>query len=70
MDIDMPVMAGIEATRRAMIKYPDLKIIGLSYHEDFQNMQDLLMAGASNYVFKNKLDQNGIKDLISKVVIK
>lgn len=64
MDIEMPEMNGIEATRRANKKYPDLKIIGLSYHEDLQNVQDLMSAGAQNFIFKNKLNIDILENLM------
>lgn len=63
-DIEMPVMNGIEATRKANKKYPDLKIIGLSYYEDFESMQELMLAGARNCIFKNKLNKDTLENLM------
>lgn len=64
MDIEMPEMNGIEATRRANRKYPDLKIIGLSNYEDSQNIQDLISAGARNFIFKNNLNKDTLKKIM------
>ena len=64
MDIEMPEMNGFKATKIANAKYPNLKIIGLSIHEEFQSMHDLILAGAQNLICKNKLS----KELLGKAI--
>lgn len=51
-DIGMPAMNGIEATRRLLAIRPDIKVIGLSAFSDRQFVLDLLNAGARGYVTK------------------
>ncbi|MDT3671174.1 MAG: response regulator transcription factor [Aromatoleum sp.] len=51
-DIGMPGMNGIEATRRLMALRPQIKVIGLSAFSDRQFVLDLLNAGATGYVTK------------------
>ena len=51
-DIGMPGMNGIEATRRLLALYPDIRVIGLSAYSDQQFVIDLLNAGAQGYVTK------------------
>jgi len=53
MDIAMPRMNGIEATRRVAADMPDSKIIGLSMHSDERLANEILDAGASGYVMKD-----------------
>ncbi|MBU0766044.1 MAG: response regulator transcription factor [Bacteroidetes bacterium] len=53
MDIEMPVMNGIEATSRAKEKYPDLKIIALSMFGEEEYLQNMLDAGVSGFLLKN-----------------
>ncbi len=53
MDIEMPVMNGISATRLLHGEYPELKIIGLSMHEAEEEGRDILDAGAAVFVKKN-----------------
>lgn len=52
MDIDMPLMNGIEATRTITIQNPSTKIVALSFHSDYHPIMDMLQAGASGYVVK------------------
>ena len=53
MDIAMPGMDGIEATRRAKQMYPSLKILMLTVMDDEQKLFEALQAGASGYLLKD-----------------
>ena len=52
MDISMPGLNGIEATRKITEYNPDIKVIGLSMHADVEYVSGLLKAGASGYILK------------------
>lgn len=52
MDIEMPEMNGIEATKEALKRDPDLVIIGLSMYENQKYVDDLINAGAKGYLLK------------------
>jgi two-component system, NarL family, response regulator NreC len=52
MDISMPDMNGIEATRRIKASYPGVAVLALTMHEDDQYFFEMLAAGASGYVPK------------------
>ena len=52
MDITMPVMDGLEATRRLKAILPECKVLALTVHEDKQYLFEMLLAGASGYVTK------------------
>ena len=52
MDIEMPVMNGLEATRRAKDKYPDLKVLVLTMMEGFENCAEMITAGVVGFVHK------------------
>lgn len=54
MDVSMPVMDGIEATRRLLAMRPDIKIIGLSGNSDQYYATELMKAGAFGYVTKTE----------------
>ncbi|MEW8013386.1 MAG: response regulator transcription factor [Candidatus Sedimenticola endophacoides] len=53
MDLAMPVMNGLEATRQLKQDYPDLRILILSMHDDREYIVQLMRAGASGYVLKD-----------------
>jgi len=52
-DIQMPVMNGIEATRRALEEFPDLKIVALTMFDDEEYVQSMIDAGAKGFLLKN-----------------
>ena len=53
MDVAMPEMNGIEATRQIRKAYPQVRVMMLSMHADRQYIFESLRAGASGYVLKN-----------------
>jgi DNA-binding NarL/FixJ family response regulator len=59
MDIAMPEMDGIEATRKAITDHPDLKIIGLSMYGDQEYYYKMVHAGVKGFVLK----KSGKKEL-------
>lgn len=52
MDISMPVMNGIDATRRIKAEISGIRVIGLSMFEDEQASSTMRNAGADGYVIK------------------
>jgi len=52
MDITMPKLNGIEATRRIKNELPDVKVLALSVHAKREFVLDMVMAGASGYMLK------------------
>jgi DNA-binding NarL/FixJ family response regulator len=52
MDIQMPVMGGIEATTLALQRYPDLKILILSMFTDESYYNTLVQLGAKGFILK------------------
>lgn len=53
MDISMPMMDGIEATRKAIEKQPGLKVLTLSSFGDEKYYFNMIEAGAKGFVLKN-----------------
>jgi len=53
MDLMMPEMDGIAATRAILADYPDIKIIAMTSFEDEELVQGVLAAGAISYLLKN-----------------
>lgn len=53
MDVRMPEMDGIEATRLLKERFPGIGVVALSGHEDQEIVREMLVAGASGYVLKD-----------------
>ncbi len=63
MDIEMPEINGIDATREALKIKPDLKIIVLSMYGDEQYYYQMIDAGAKGFMLKN----TGIENVITAI---
>lgn len=53
MDIGMPDLNGIEATRIITKDYPEVKVVALSMHSSDKYVREMFRAGASGYLLKN-----------------
>lgn len=53
MDVNMPDLNGIEATRQILSEYPEMKVIALSMHADRRFVINMLKAGAHGYLLKD-----------------
>jgi signal transduction histidine kinase len=53
MDLRMPLMDGITATRHLKERFPDIGVVALTGMEDQHAVRDMLVAGASGYVLKD-----------------
>jgi DNA-binding NarL/FixJ family response regulator len=63
MDLMMPVMNGIEATRRIHAAQPEIKVLVLSMYDDEEYVQQLLAAGASGCMLKRATSDELVKAL-------
>jgi len=67
MDVTMPGLSGIEATRRITSEFPDTAVVALSIHSEKQFVHDMLQAGASGYILKETVPEeliNGIRSVM------
>ncbi len=53
MDLRMPVMCGVEATRRIRATHPEIHVLMLTSFDQEEDVFDALRAGASGYLLKN-----------------
>ena len=65
MDMTMPHMNGINATRQILAKLPDIKIIMLSMHGDREFIVESLKAGAKGYILKESSSEELNQAIIS-----
>jgi DNA-binding NarL/FixJ family response regulator len=67
MDLEMPIMDGIQTITRATVAYPDVKFIVLTVFEDDEKIFEAIKAGAGGYLLKDDSAVN-IIDAITNVV--
>jgi two-component system response regulator NreC len=53
MDLNMPLMSGIECTRQIKLKFPEVRVLILSMHDQESYLLDILNCGAEGFVIKN-----------------
>ena len=63
MDVAMPELNGIEATRKIIASAPRTRILALSMHKDSVYVREILRAGAKGYLLKDSIDN----DLVAAV---
>ncbi|MCL5743547.1 MAG: response regulator transcription factor, partial [Acidobacteria bacterium] len=56
MDVAMPELNGIEATRRLAASTPRVRVLALSMHKDSVYVREILRAGAHGYLLKDSID--------------
>ncbi|MBA2423187.1 MAG: response regulator transcription factor [Chitinophagales bacterium] len=67
MDIKMPVMNGIEATKIIRKEYPSVKVMAVSMYDDQEFIIDMFIHGACAYLLKNT-DHDEITEAIETVL--
>ena len=67
MDVKMPNMNGIEATREMLATYPDLKVIMITASEKDEDLFEAVKAGAQGYILKTVTDSKYMRDAICRV---
>ena len=55
MDIGMPVMGGLEATRRIQKEAPDARVLVLTQYQDTEYILSMIKAGAKGYISKTAI---------------
>lgn len=64
-DINMPVMNGVQVTERVHRDQPKTKIIALSAHEERNYVHDVIRAGATGYILKRTVADELIRAVLS-----
>jgi two-component system, NarL family, response regulator DegU len=63
MDIDMPYMNGIAATKNALLLYPEMKILLLTMMSEYVNDDEILQSGAIGQLLKS----SGKRDIVKTI---
>jgi DNA-binding NarL/FixJ family response regulator len=67
MDVNMPILNGIEATAWLHKHHPDVKVLALTMNDDEPIIINMLCAGACGYLLKD-IHPNTLKSALNKVV--
>ena len=67
MDLNMPGMNGLEATKRIAQRHPDVRIVAFTSTDDPPAIRSLLDAGAAEHF--HKLDMDGLIDYLATAAI-
>jgi DNA-binding NarL/FixJ family response regulator len=65
MDINMPGMGGVEATRQATRLYRNLIVIAVSFHSEMKYIIQMIEAGARTYLIKDEICKESLEKAIS-----
>lgn len=66
MDVNMPKVTGIEATELMKEKFPNIKVVALTMHDDISIITKMIKAGASGYLLK-RTQMNEVLEAIKTV---
>jgi two-component system, NarL family, response regulator NreC len=61
MDISMPQLNGIDATRQLAAEHPEIRVIGVSSHADPRYVAHMLAAGAAGYLVKSSIGEQLVR---------
>ena len=66
-DIAMPVMDGIELIRRVKEESRHIHFVLLTFHEEFEYVQEALRLGALDYISKDKMEMEDYNDIMQRI---
>jgi two-component system, response regulator YesN len=67
-DLAMPVMSGIDLMRCVKEQYKDIKMVVLTFHQDFELIQEALRLGALDYITKVELEHEQMDEVLRRIV--
>lgn len=66
-DIAMPVMDGMELLRQVKAEFKGVHFVVLTFHEDFEYVQEALRLGALDYISKEKMELENYDDVMNRI---
>ncbi len=64
MDKQMPIMDGVEATKKIVDQYRNINVIAVSFHSELEDIKTMLEAGARNYIVKEEITPKAIANCL------
>ncbi|MBN1599060.1 MAG: response regulator transcription factor [Bacteroidales bacterium] len=65
MDINMPKINGIDATREATTLYRNLIVIAVSFHSEMKYVIQMIEAGARSYIIKDEICRDSLEKALA-----
>ncbi|MDD9268991.1 response regulator [Paenibacillus sp. GCM10023248] len=66
-DLAMPVMSGIELLKVVRKLYPSMYTVVLTFHQDFEYIQEALRLGAIDYIAKVQLEKERFEEVLGRI---
>lgn len=66
-DLAMPVMDGLTLIRTCNERYPDMRYVVMTFHENFEYVQEALRLGVIDYISKLKLEAEDYDDVFLRI---
>jgi two-component system response regulator YesN len=66
-DLAMPVMSGIELLKVVRKQYPNMYTVVLTFHQDFEYIQEALRLGAIDYIAKVQLEKERFEEVLGRI---
>ncbi|MCS7462102.1 response regulator [Paenibacillus doosanensis] len=67
-DLAMPVMSGLDLMRAVKERYRDVAMVVLTFHQDFEFIQEALRLGALDYITKVELEHEHMGEVLKRIV--
>jgi two-component system response regulator YesN len=67
-DLAMPVMSGLDLMKEVKQLYPDTYMVVLTFHQDFELIQEALRLGALDYITKIELEHEQLDEVLHRVI--
>lgn len=66
-DLSMPVLSGLDFISESRVRFPNLQYVVLSFHEEFEYIQQALRLGALDYISKLRLDSEDCTSVFLRI---
>ncbi|RAV23137.1 response regulator transcription factor [Paenibacillus contaminans] len=66
-DLAMPVMSGLDLMRQVQQLYPHIWFVVLTFHQDFELIQEALRIGAIDYIAKTQIEHAKMEDVLGRI---
>ncbi len=66
-DLAMPIMSGMDLMRNVKALYPQTWMVVLSFHQDFELVQEALRLGAIDYIAKAQMEQEKLDEVLGRI---